>query len=185
MEQATGKKVLIVYQHKSTGKHTVTGAVTKTAYGYRKRGDRFEVYEADMKVRPDLYRPVNAKPKPDRVVALRSARARAEEKVRMQRRKAQTTAPPGMPAPEPPPPPKHINPREDMIQEPEMTEVPLSGFDWAGTRVNKGHLAKLSKAGIHKLSDLDETNEAMLLKITGIGPSTVRALYNMQRKYAG
>jgi hypothetical protein len=75
MEHATGPKVLIEYTPRTTGRHTVNSHTTNESYGPRKRGDRFEVYRADMAVRPDLFRPVNEVAKPEPVVATRAEQA--------------------------------------------------------------------------------------------------------------
>lgn len=186
MEQATGKRIKIVYQSRSTGRHMVTGPATKEDYGYRRRGDVFEIFEADMRVRPDLFRRVNPVAKPQKVVAKRKqARTR-------------TPAPAGQPlaAPAPPPPPKHVNPQarahpvtpEEFAKAasklpPERVQWPLAELDWSDTRVNQSQIDLLAKNGIRVLADLSKTNEAQLLQISGIGEATVRALYAQWERY--
>lgn len=183
MEQATGQKVLIIYQSRSDGRHTVTGPATKTAYGYRRRGDKFEVYEADMRTRPDLFRPANPAPAPQRIVARRGGRE----------------APVGQPVPAtipagaPPPPPTPlgkmypVTAAEVEAAKPVLPDDkllwPLAELDWSGTRVNSGHLGLLAEEGIKRLKDLEKTNEAGLLAINGIGEATVLALYAQEAKY--
>jgi len=193
VEQATGKKVLIIYNTRNAGKHMVTGSATKQSYGYRKGGDRFEVYEADMRVRPDLFRPVNPIVQPKRVVAMRSDRADRQQRVARIIEERQGKPPGAVPAPPPPPPPEAID--RDEVKHGESVvhvlkkmpdnkmEWPIEELDWSKTKVNAGHIKLLKDNGINKLSDLDNTSQADLLRISGVGPATVRSLYSMKSKY--
>lgn len=185
MEQATGKKILIIYNSRNTGRQTVTGPVTKQSYGYRKDGDKFEVYEADMRVRPDLFRPVKPLPQAAPVVGVRGHGVRRRQVVQ------ETPDGPQLSAPPPPPPPKKIVPMERgeeivhvLTTLPDSKlEWPIEELDWSDTKVNAGHLKLLGDHGILTLADLDKTSEAELLKIKGIGEATVRSVYAMKDRY--
>lgn len=194
MEHTPSKKVLVTLNSHSTGKSIVTGPVTKEPYGYRKHGDKFEVYEADMKVRPDLFKPVGQRPKPMPTVGLRSAGAKPKPSLTDMPSPDMIIEP--AQAPTIPPPPVHISPqgREYPVTEREFekqeslisddkTIWPLDRLDWSGTSMNKGHIALLSKNGVRNLSDLQHTDEATLLQIDGIGPATIRSLYDQLNKY--
>lgn len=212
MEQATGGKVLVKFNSRSSGRQTVTGPSTKTPYGYRKQGDVFEVFEADMKVRPDLFRPVNPPPERMPTVALRSDRTipnRPEMKpvdlnrnfgeARPETRKPTQSGqlrPHALQAQAPPPPPKHVNPQSKQYptteqevvhwaEEVDKMDIPLSSLDWSGTRINKSHFKVLGDAGINSLRDASTRNESQLLEIEGIGPATVRGLLDLLNKYQG
>lgn len=192
MEQTAGKKILIIYSSRSSGRHTVTGPATKTAYGYRKQGDKFEVFEADMRVRPDLFRAANPRPVSNKIVARRGGgKAPAGQPTPMP---VKVTTP--LAADAPPPPPIKITPlgKKDPVTPEEIAEAesvlpddkllwPLTELDWSGTRVNKGHLKTLADNGIKRLTDLEKTNEAQLVEVDGIGPATVTAVYAQYYKY--
>lgn len=187
VEQKTGNKILIKYDPRSIGRHTVTGPATHESYGYRKKGDTFEVYEADMRVRPDLFKAV--KPRNDRakIVATRAEQVRARRTQIRERKEAQVAA---QKAPEPPPAPEPIGDQNTgSMEEIELDKIPegqkrLADLDWSGTRVNQSHIDLLVKDGVTCLDDLSSRNEASLLNINGIGPATVRVLMEKYSKLA-
>jgi hypothetical protein len=176
MEHATGPKVLIEYTPRTTGRHTVNSHTTNESYGPRKRGDRFEVYRADMAVRPDLFRPVNEVAKPAPVVATRAEQARVTRLTKEQAN-LQVASKTPLSAPPPPPAPVVVSAEVEWDKAPDPLDVRLSSLDWKGTGVNKNHVKILMSNGITSLNDLDNTNEAELLGITGIGEKVVSQLY--------
>lgn len=56
--------VMVTYKHPNRGQHPVTGAITKTRYGYRAGGDQFLVHRDDIAAQPHLFEAV-----PQRVVS--------------------------------------------------------------------------------------------------------------------
>lgn len=182
MEQATGPKVLIEYTSRSAGKTFVVGYVTKEKYGLRKHGDTFEVYRADMAVRPDLFRPI-AQEKPPPVVGMRGANAQERLATVARQEVAKAAPPPVKAAPPPPPAPEPIDPDYQEPQEPDYLGMRLSSLDWKGTKVNKNHLKILMSNGITSLGDLENTNEVELMKIKGIGDTVVGELYHKRDEY--
>lgn len=191
MEQAPGRKVLIIYSSRSAGKTGVRGMATKEFYGNRKQGDQFEVYEADMRMRPDLFRPV-APPKPPLIVAKRGAlvdpnqAAILADKNRLAiAAKKEVDAASQLQAPPAPPPPEPLVVDADIIEDQVPTEITarLNTLDWKGTKVNKNHLKILMSNGVTSLGDLDNTNEVELVKIKGIGDTVVGELYHKRDEY--
>ena len=194
MTESLGQKVLITYNSPSLGKHPVRGMSTKTYYGYRRRGDQFEVYESDMRVRPDLFRPA-AQPPPRTIPTVPSHRGRVQETANVLGARAIAE-----PVPEPPAPPEDLDtePHEpDPYELPpplEMAEVPkdgsatileadLSTIDW-GKTINKRHLKLLAENDITCLMDLIPLTEDNVLSIKGIGANVTRALFTKLREHS-
>lgn len=187
MEQATGNKVLIVYKSRSIGRTLVTGPATKEKYGYRKRDDVFEVYEADMKTRPDIFRPVNQPPKQEKVVGRRGDAARAKaSQPRPSVERAIEGYTPVTPIAQPLPPPPKAEGHTVKATTPVDSKLdwPLDKLDWSGTRINTIHLNKLQAKGVTSLRSLDNFTEAQLINIKGIGDATVRALDEKRKRYS-
>ena len=182
MEQATGPKVLIEYTSRSAGKTFVVGYVTKEKYGLKKHGDTFEVYRADMAVRPDLFRPI-ATQKPPPVVGMRGANAQARLATVAREEVAKAAPPPAKAAPPPPPAPEPIDPDYQEEKEPDYLSMRLSSLDWKGTKMNKNHLNILTSNGITSLNSLDDMDRDDLLRISGIGEVIVTALYDKRDEY--
>lgn len=61
MSSNFGNKVLVKYNHASTGQHIVNGPVTKEQYGYFARGAQFYAWEADINAKPWLFQPIEPK----------------------------------------------------------------------------------------------------------------------------
>lgn len=196
MSQATSKKVMIIYNSPNTGKHPVRGMATKEYYGYRRRGDQFMVSESDIRMRPDLFRPVAPIESTPSVPARRpSHRGRPQEMANVLGAKAVSES--VQPAP-PPPPPVEIEAESD---EPDPYELPpplemktvkydqgdnihnvvldqpLETLKWDG-KVNKRHLSILAKNDITTLADLIPLTEDNVLSIKGIGEGVTRALFS-------
>lgn len=192
MSEAVGKKVPIIYTSKSVAKHPVRGMATKEYYGYRRRGDQFDVYESDARVRPDLYR-LRDVPQPT-VPTRPSHRGRPQEKANVLGASAvaeAVQAPPAPPAaldtepnePDPYelPPPLEMEPRPDVVLVSDI-DLPLSGFVWKG-KVNKNHLKILADNDITMLGDLIPLTEDNVLSIKGIGAGVTRALFAMLKEH--
>jgi hypothetical protein len=188
MEQATGNKILIVYKSPSVGRTLVTGPSTKEKYGYRKKDDVFEVYEADMKTRPDIFRPVNQPPRQERVVGRRgdAARAQALQPRAQPIEKKIEGYTPITPIAQPLPPPPKAEGHTVKATAPVDSKLdwPLDKLDWSGTRVNTIHLNTLQANGVTSLRSLDNFTEAQLIAIKGIGDATVRALDEKRKRYS-
>ena len=192
MSEAVGNKVLISYNAKSISKHPVRGMSTKTYYGYRRRGDQFEVYESDIRVRPDLFRPINTKPEPR---SMPSHRGRPQEAANVLGVKAMAeavqeappppvaiSAEPNEPDPYELPSPLEMSPQEDIEFAPgtlydTRLEWDLGMFNWEG-KINKRHIGLLAESDIKTLRDLIPLTEDNVLAIKGIGPSVTRALFS-------
>lgn len=198
MSEAVGNKVLISYNSPNTGKHPVRGMSTKKYYGYRRRGDQFEVYESDMRVRPDLFRaivPISSGPP-----SMPSHRGRPQETANVLGAKAVAEAvqePPAPPAaidtvPDEPdpyelPPPLEMEPGEDVVTRLDydprdnihnaVLNFPLETLDWEG-KINKRHLSLLAENDILTLGDLIPLTEDNVLSIKGIGAGVTRALFS-------
>lgn len=192
MEQATGKKVRITYNSRNSGRHTVTGSVTKESYGYRRGGEQFDVYEADMRARPDLFRPLNPPPRPQQIVSSRSDQIARKERIAQVTAERQGKPAGAVPAPPPPPPPLAIEPETKHGEEvvavlttlpDDKREWPIEELDWSKTKVNSGHIKLLRENGVNTLNDVDRLGTAGLLAINGIGPATIRALQSMKSRY--
>jgi len=180
MTESVGQKILIEYSSKNTGKHPVRGLATKTYYGYRRRGDIFEVYESDARVRPDLFRPANVQPQtPFRP----THRGRPQEAANVLGATAISQA-----VQKPPAPPEPVTVEEVQERDPyelpsplEMPDDPLAqtldSFDWERS-INKRHLKILADNNIIMLRDLVPLTEDNLLSIKGIGANVTRALFS-------
>ena len=191
MEQAPGRKVLIIYSSRSAGKTGVRGMATKEFYGNRKQGDQFEVYEADMRMRPDLFRPV-APPKPPQIVAKRGELIGQNPSVITDKNRLAIAAKKevdaaSLQAPPAPPPPEPIVEETVKDNVPDQLSARLNTLDWKGTKVNKNHLKLLMSNGITTLNDVGDLGidgDADLLAIKGIGEGVVNELYTMLEKYS-
>ncbi len=160
MKTTPGSQTLVMYNSHSSGRRTAIGPATKTKYGYRKHGDKFMAFESDIKVRPDLFVPI--------VVDDSSPLIRSSEDQ------------PTRIAPSPPPPPILLESDYEFMDM-EVTEVPLSGYEW--DHVNKGYLKILNDHNINYLSDVADLPEEELLAIKGIGEAVTRELKNKVREY--
>lgn len=182
MSESKGTKKLISYNSPNTGKHPVRGMATKEFYGYKRRGDQFNVWESDMRVRPDLFVDIST-PAPKQPRSMPSHRGRPQELANVLGVRATAEAVQEMPAPptaidtvpnEPDPyelpSPLEMAPRESTLN------VPLNTLDWGG-EVNKGHLKKLAEQDITTLADLIPLTEDNVLAIKGIGAGVTRALF--------
>lgn len=198
MSEAVGKKILISYNSKNTGKHPVRGMSTKKYYGYRRRGDQFEVYESDMRVRPDLYIDISS-PIPESTY-MPSHRGRPQEAANTLGAKAVAER-----VQEPPPPPVELDtvpnepdpyelpsplemvPGKDVVTRLDydprdnihnvVLDMPLNTLDWEG-KINKRHLSLLAENDITTLGDLIPLTEDNVLSIKGIGVGVTRALFS-------
>lgn len=165
MKTTAGSQMLIMYNSHSSGRRTAIGPVTKTKYGYRKHGDKFMAFESDIKVRPDLYVPVE----PETAGNPSSPLIRSSEDL------------PTRTAPPLPPIPSLLENEYERGIDTEVTEVPLSGYEW--DHVNKGYLKILSDHNIRYLSDVEDLSEEELLAIKGIGEAVTRELKDKVREY--
>ena len=206
MSESRGPKVMISYSSKNVGKHPVRGMRTKEYYGYRRRGDQFEVYESDARTRPDLFVPIG--PVDQGPPSMPSHRGRPQEAANVLGAKAVAEAvqtPPAPPAileivegtvpnePDPYelPPPLEMKPGEDVVTrfdyDPRdnihnvVLDFPLETLDWEG-KINKKHLSLLAENDILTLGDLIPLTEDNVLSIKGIGPGVTRALFSKMKE---
>lgn len=195
MSESQGQKVLISYNSPNRGKHPVRGMRTKEYYGYRRRGDQFEVYESDMKTRPDLFVAIGPVDKPDKPPSTPSHRGRPQEMANVLGARAVAEAVQALPAP-----PSEMVEVDTVPNEPDPYELPsplemvpdetedgmaliLSELDWSGTKVNKRHLSLLKMSDIKTLGDLVPLTEDNVISIKGIGPNITRALFSRLKEY--
>lgn len=196
MTQAIGNKILISYNSPSIAKHPVRGMSTKTYYGYRRRGDQFEVYESDMRTRPDLFRPIETKPEPRGVPSHRGrpqesanvlgVKAMAEAVQELPPPPAELDAVPNKPDPYELPPPLEMGPTVNVDQRDSIhnitLDLPLNTLDWDG-KINKRHLSILAENDITTLGDLIPLTEDNVLGIKGIGAGVTRALFSKFKEH--
>ncbi len=195
MSESQGQKVLISYNSPNRGKHPVRGMRTKEYYGYRRRGDQFEVYESDMKTRPDLFVAIGPVDTPDKPPSTPSHRGRPQEMANVLGARAVAEAVQALPAP-----PSEMVEVDTVPNEPDPYELPsplemvpdetedgmaliLSELDWSGTKVNKRHLSLLKMSDIKTLGDLVPLTEDNVISIKGIGPNITRALFSRLKEY--
>ncbi len=169
MNTLTGNQILITFNSRSAGRRVVIGPATQTKYGYRKRGDKFKVYEADMRIRPDLFLPVKKKPAPASPVVRSSVVNRPERAVK------EPVAPP------PPPPPKLLDNESELVDEEDLVDPALADMEW--DKINDRHLAILFDKGIITIHDVHGTTEEELLALKGIGIVTAKELKDKGREY--
>ncbi len=169
MKTLTGKQVLIMFNSHSAGRRVVSGPATQTQYGYRKHGDKFKVYEADVRVRPDLFLPVKKKPAPASPVIRSSVVDRPERAVK---------EPVALPLP---PPPTLLDDESELVDEEDLVDPLLADMEWV--KINDRHLAILREKNITTIDDIHRTTEEDLLAIKGIGIVTAKELKDKGRKY--
>ncbi len=164
MKTLTGNQILVTFSSHSASRRTVVGPATKTNYGYRKHGDKFKVYEADMRVRPDLFVPIEQKPKaipkPVSPVVKKADKKKA--------------LPPSLP----PPPTLIVGESEDIEDE---LEPALADLEW--DKINDRHLLILFDKDIITIGDVHRMTEEELLAIKGIGPVIAKELKDMGKEY--
>jgi len=170
VSQATGEKVLIMYNSRNRGRQTVVGPVTKQKYGYRKHGDVFEVYEADMRVRPDLYRAVQVND------VGRPVKPEGNPAVKIRQQNPRTLPDFVRRPPAPPPPPEPI-----VVESATVVDNPqhLANIEWE--KINSNHIKLLADAGVITFDDVNARSEEELLAIKGIGPVVVKELKERAR----
>lgn len=165
MTQVPGNQVMIVFNSRSASRRMVIGPATKKNYGYRKHGDTFKVFESDVRVRPDLYRPVgnekvkaSRKPKPVSPVIAKAESVSVKA-----------------PQPPPPPPPTLLEDEEPVV------EKYLSLIEW--DKINDRHIKILMDNKIATIHDVHGTTEEELLAIKGIGPVIAKELKEKGKEY--
>jgi len=193
MAANTGEKIKIVYSSPSTGKHPVNGMATKTQYGYRKKGDVFFVYEADIRLRPDLFRPVDPLPERMPTVGLRGKRSASATQRPPAPQPQQQPAAPSRPPQSMPSPPIEIEGKEEFFAAPPVAGTKVGGFvrhedkppdpgsytialvNWEG-KLNAGQIKNLSEHNINTLRQARAKGEEGLLAIKGVGPAIAKLL---------
>ena len=174
MNTLTGNQILITFNSRSAGRRVVIGPATQTKYGYRKHGDKFKVYEADMRVRPDLFLPVEKKPAPASPVVRSSVVDRPERAVK---------EPVALPLPLPPTLLDDENEEVEAVwvDEEVLIDPLLADMEWV--KVNDRHLAFLREKNITTIDNIHRTTEEDLLAIKGIGVVTAKELKDKGREY--
>jgi hypothetical protein len=150
-----GTKVLVEYLSRNRGKHFVNGFSTKEQYGYRSGGEVFEVYEADVRARPDLFRPIAG-------AAPRGVTIKDEKLNRRQ---------PTVPTPLPPPAPEPVAEKREKWRMEHLDHMPEL---FPG--INARHFNILTSANISTFGDLSAYSKEELMAIKGIGEKTADAL---------
>ncbi len=164
--------VLCLYDHPNLGSHQVTGAATRTNYGYRGGGERFLVHQADISAQPNIFRPIVVE---------------ASVPVR---------APTPPPPPAPPAPVKQavvqygdvtaVLETEDDVDIEESLEVETADVEEFSLDTVPGITpeiaGKLQARGVQSLQDLVNMGNTSLMQIKGIGPSRADAIITYARK---
>lgn len=180
----TGPKILISYEHTNYGNHRVVGPATKEYYGYMGGGGKhqFEVYEADVRARPDIFIPV-AKRK-EQLLAQKEAIERqlaADEQVKSPTIDAEVS--------KPEPPAESVQVLTPAYAEPGSTIDSPSDEYLANLDLPQGvstrQITALSDANIDTVAEfqayLDEGND--LTEIPGIADASAKKLSKMVRDY--